>query len=612
MVHRQDHLWKTARDKSKKITSLFKSLSSSAPREGELYQYRPLTHGKRIRLLYLRPGSGDDPLRGTLEDVDINSGADYSAISYAWGSPEKPQKIELGQGKHTPLTLSLFNALKDLRDLKTELGNLVFWADQLCINQTDTVELGAQVELMNQVYSKATRVITYCGPGGPDEYGAFEVAQKITALAKSIPDEPGPPYEEEHFIEAGIIVKNDARWTALRRILAYEWPGRSWILQESVLNDNIVLACGKRIYDWDILPKLASAVIEDVKIDTDALRLDKSQSLSHLRRIRKLRRKLQQVGSSKLPLLDLLSLGQKFHATDPRDKVYALLGLAVDRDVLGLQPNYEIEASSVFLQTALRIIEVGRSLDILSWASPHRGSTFPCWVPDWSRNTRDAPTPLLITTASRSIYRASLQSTLEMETTDGGSTLILTGGIVDRVKDSWSLYSLLKEDDFSLLSSLVKKACLLSRYEARSDVELALATTLVAGQDFENKKTTPEVSEWMRPLLRLDETYSGDFSAVSAAHEVESIAAYKFIKSLGPVSRRSLVITAKGYLCLAPMDTKDGDCIAVLLGGKTPYILRPDEEQYRFLGESFVYGIMEGELMGDPNFVSGLGKIKII
>jgi hypothetical protein len=612
MAATQDHLWEKARAKSKKITSLFKSSSSSVRNYGELYQYRPLTHGKRIRLLYLQPGSDDDPLRGTLEDVDINSGAEYSAISYAWGSSEKPQQIELEPGIYTPLTLSLFTALRDLRSLKTELGSLVFWADQLCINQTDIVERGAQVDLMNQIYSKAKRVITYSGPGDADEYGAFEVAQKVTAFAKSRPDEPAPLYGEEHFIEAGIIEKNDARWAALRRILAYEWPGRSWILQESVLNDNTILVCGKRIYDWDILPKLASLVLEEVKIDTEALRLNHSQSLSHFRRIGKLRWKILRTRRSKLPLLDLLSLGHKFNATDPRDKVYALLGLAVDRDLLELQPDYETEPSLVFLQTALRIIEVGRNLDIFSWASPHRESVTPFWVPDWSQNTREAPTPLLITTTSKSVYRASLQSTPELETTNGGATLILAGGILDRVKHSWSLYSLLKEDDYSLLNSLVQRACLLSRYEVRSDAELAFATTLVAGLDFENEETTSEVSEWMRAILRLDETYSGNILAASAARDVDCTPAFKFLKALGPVSRRSLAITAQGYLCLAPVDTKDGDCVAVLLGGKTPYILRPDGEEYRFLGESYVYGIMKGEVMSDPNFMSSLEKIKII
>lgn len=39
----------------------------------------------------------------------------------------------------------------------------------------------------------------------------------------------------------------------------------------------------------------------------------------------------------------------------------------------------------------------------------------------------------------------------------------------------------------------------------------------------------------------------------------------------------------------------EGDCITVLTGGRTPFLLRPVGGQYRLVGHCYVHGIMDGE-----------------
>lgn len=69
---------------------------------------------------------------------------------------------------------------------------------------------------------------------------------------------------------------------------------------------------------------------------------------------------------------------------------------------------------------------------------------------------------------------------------------------------------------------------------------------------------------------------------------------------------RALYVTGKVYIGLAPWNARDGDLICVLLGGCTPFLLRPvpGSKRYTLVGETYVYGIMGGELfrgkMGDP------------
>ncbi|KAL6412063.1 hypothetical protein AUP68_04444 [Ilyonectria robusta] len=77
----------------------------------------------------------------------------------------------------------------------------------------------------------------------------------------------------------------------------------------------------------------------------------------------------------------------------------------------------------------------------------------------------------------------------------------------------------------------------------------------------------------------------------------------KYRKYLRKIHRacahRALFVTARGYLGLAPWNARAGDKVAVLEGGKTPFLLRPaSADAYTLVGEAFVYGIMGGEAWG--------------
>jgi hypothetical protein len=58
---------------------------------------------------------------------------------------------------------------------------------------------------------------------------------------------------------------------------------------------------------------------------------------------------------------------------------------------------------------------------------------------------------------------------------------------------------------------------------------------------------------------------------------------------------RRFFITLHGRLGIGPKWTKQGDMVCVLFGGGVPYILCPKGRHYTFIGESYVYGLMEGQ-----------------
>ncbi|KAL9634531.1 MAG: hypothetical protein Q9204_002962 [Flavoplaca sp. TL-2023a] len=61
---------------------------------------------------------------------------------------------------------------------------------------------------------------------------------------------------------------------------------------------------------------------------------------------------------------------------------------------------------------------------------------------------------------------------------------------------------------------------------------------------------------------------------------------------------REFCITKKRYMGWCPFETKPGDRICILFGGQTPYIVRKQGAGYRLLGEAYIHGVMNGEVLG--------------
>jgi hypothetical protein len=65
--------------------------------------------------------------------------------------------------------------------------------------------------------------------------------------------------------------------------------------------------------------------------------------------------------------------------------------------------------------------------------------------------------------------------------------------------------------------------------------------------------------------------------------------------------------TDTGYLGLGHRSLEVGDKIYILMGGDVPLVLRPfDGKTFRFRGESYVHGIMDGEALPIPKTDEGI------
>jgi hypothetical protein len=73
---------------------------------------------------------------------------------------------------------------------------------------------------------------------------------------------------------------------------------------------------------------------------------------------------------------------------------------------------------------------------------------------------------------------------------------------------------------------------------------------------------------------------------------------YKWSHEATLVARyRRFGVTESGYFVLGPDVMQAGDVVVVFHGGRTPFILRPTDQGWTLLGESYMHGMMNGEAM---------------
>ena len=146
---------------------------------------------------------------------------------------------------------------------------------------------------------------------------------------------------------------------------------------------------------WDILPVIGNKTSQHTVTQASPSRLLFNPIFSGLRLLDlKLYRTANE---NRVTISEVLDFTRSTHASDPRDKVYSILGL-VDPPC-SIQPSYEtgISASQVYTAAARTIKEQCGTLDCLAFGAEVSRNTnlrLPSWVTDFSTVT-DPPSPPL-------------------------------------------------------------------------------------------------------------------------------------------------------------------------------------------------------------------------
>ncbi|ETS82344.1 hypothetical protein PFICI_04220 [Pestalotiopsis fici W106-1] len=297
----------------------------------EAYSYTALPTPGHIRLLTLKASkSSSADLHGELVDYPLQECEGdlhcYEALSYVWGSNEKPRQLWIGNCK-LDITESLYAALLRLRNRSADRS---LWVDAICINQTDDDEKAIQVQRMAAVYSKASRVRVWLGEADAAD-GSNDA---LYCLAEAGAAEG--PYELP-----------DESLEPIRSLLARDWFKRVWVIQEVAAAQHVVIMCGatsidgyafcvglQALHKSDKLPDLQEHIGSIVYlIRRSIFRLGKQNHQAS-------QEESPTFSLNIRPLGQLIDMYRNRQATDQRDKVYALLGMSSEVIPQDLMPNY--------------------------------------------------------------------------------------------------------------------------------------------------------------------------------------------------------------------------------------------------------------------------------
>jgi hypothetical protein len=172
-------------------------------------------------------------------------------------------------------------------------------------------------------------------------------------------------------------------WGFLITLMCRYWFGRVWIIQEFVAARCLLIICGDTeiqqltLEDASRFFETPASVTALTKLKIDHPRIQSHPWLEkalHAGTLSKFRRQYDE-DPRLIHVVELLGIGSGYNATDPREKVYALLGLAVTNSKL--EPRYDQPIETVYIDATRHIVDECGDLAILSMAGDKRD------VPHW-------------------------------------------------------------------------------------------------------------------------------------------------------------------------------------------------------------------------------------
>lgn len=234
------------------------------------------------------------------------------------------------------------NNAKEIRLLRLLKGSL----DDPIHGELAIAPLQDQVGLMTEVYSSAQQVFVYLGED------QFELASTLTRIRW--------PWERLSITPA-----------AAQRFFNLPYFSRVWVVQEVANAKSVTVHYGSRSVDWaalQLVPSFATHVPGWIKAGCNKSK-PSWQDFAQL-------------------LLDTSTLT---HASDPRDSVFALFGLAKDCGSQGLVADYTLTLPDVYIgAAAFAILNLGDKR-VLRHAAGHNTHGIPTWVPIWGKFRRRSP-----------------------------------------------------------------------------------------------------------------------------------------------------------------------------------------------------------------------------
>ncbi|KAI3317180.1 heterokaryon incompatibility protein-domain-containing protein [Xylariaceae sp. AK1471] len=634
-----------------------------------------------IRLMLLCRGEEKDEIHCCLKTISEreleSSGLVYQALSYAWGQDKAANSIflrdmdvpSIGQGSEKFFSLdahgilprrfylrpNLFRFLKKLRLLTEDIW---IWADAICIDQANDKEKTHQLGKMLNIYYTASNVCIWLGDNMLSRAHDSDVALNFVSsiinlgnleimLSAATPD------------ESFVIL-----CVAFAKLLRQPWFSRRWVIQEVSTARRASVHYGSLSVNWIDFSDAVELFIAHkdrirllygksaiYKAEPDALDFIESAGAKAIvssasRMLRKSESGL--ILDRLLNMESLVMMFQHFDASDPRDTVYALLGLATDGKsssssprhlVPLLAPDYTKDPVQVYMELVRHCIIESNSLDIICrhWALPlsdtpsrhsrlsilrrdavKSGTQNPWVLPSWIGLVSDSPFgppskftgrlngDSLVGSPGQATYNASYNRVASVQffksspcqtgttsTEIFSTTLRVKGMFIGRVSRVTS----------RVIDGTVSDECFdipgWNWNEDLNDIPDRLWKTLVADRDSQGQRAPSWYRRACMYSLKMASPDGDLHTSRLITNESIPSTVREFLRRVQAVVWNRKFISCGSWLFgLGPRRVQSDDIICLLFGCSVPVALRAlGGKAYALVGECYIHGCMDGELL---------------
>lgn len=274
----------------------------------------------------------------------------------------------------------------------------ILWVDAICINQSNNVEKSEQIRITTDIYQTAPAVSIWLGHMDEQSSLAMRLIRFAAALYTR-----SRAQTDDKLLTADIMhyTLNNTNLQALASFFTKDWWGRILVVQEAAVAQHALFVCGNETLGFRDFAYAFFCWAALLKTPIPNPWLRSFNELAVIINGTSPRAVLWQYTRFHLPELmehtqfykaytleEMLEESWNFDSTDPRDKVYAWIGLLSHVDV-AIVPDYDATIAEVYIGVVKLILEHRGSLSLISFtgsgARPPNTPPIiglPSWAPD--------------------------------------------------------------------------------------------------------------------------------------------------------------------------------------------------------------------------------------
>ena len=336
----------------------------------ELYSHRPVGDGC-FRIFILQPGGCDMPVFCRMTTNKEYPGS-YDTISWAWKYPIEEVLVYIDD---LPFYVprELYSAINALRSPVSECA---FWADAICIDMSNLQERFNTIKLFRHIFMKSSRVCVWLG----DEDSTSRRGMHFVRRCSSVNDLDG-------------VIRGDRyedSWNAVLSLMHRPWFSRTWVIQEIAVARKVTIFCGSNSVTWNEFEACISLLKMRSLLYPETYHIESLSACQLVNIIRNVfdRNDQDEIIVPRLSLQTLVTRLSSFQATDDRDRIFSLIGIACDTGVWSgdahqdIIVSYEKSFAEVCDEFFLFCVGNSGSLDLLfqPWAPKERRNDIHAWI----------------------------------------------------------------------------------------------------------------------------------------------------------------------------------------------------------------------------------------